>query len=321
MRGELGRGGGAGKGHVDEGVRQGEGERETVEADPARHGPQPGEKGCVLGPLVRVGQPAVGEHLLHDDSEPCVVRARERRGERGLEAVECSLHDVEDALAVDPGLERALERGRRGGAREGQAHRPIGTLAASPQQGAEQGLVVEAARLQGRAVDLVEIEPVAEECTGLRQLGGEAVERQFLLLVHGSLHRPAGRVAVAPLASHGCRLAGNAAFLQPAREELLRSSVAARHVEVADAAGAGGVEQLGRACRERRGRTLGRQVVGTAERDVARPADRGEAEPEARHDEPSRPEWKNRDHDPGRRRRSTTRLRALLAAFASPSDT
>ena len=66
---------------------------------------------------------------------------------------------------------------------------------------------------------------------------------------------------------------------------------------------------------------LGRQVVGTAERDVARPADRGEAEPEARHDEPSRPEWKNRDHDPGRRRRSTTRLRALLAAVASPSDT
>ena len=77
-------------------------------------------------------------------------------------------------------------------------------------------------------------------------------------------------------------VARHAALGEPAREELLGAAVAPRDVDVADAGGAGGVEQLGGARVERVGRALRRQVVRAAERDVAGPPDGGEAEAEAR---------------------------------------
>src|SRR5207245_1281432 len=105
---------------------------------------------------------------------------------------------------------------------------------------------------------------------------------------------PAGRVAVAPFAAHRRRKARDAALREPAREELLRASVAAGHVEVAQACGPCDVEQLRRACVERLGRAPRRQVPASSEGDVARSSDRGEAEPETRDRETRRPEWPDR---------------------------
>ncbi len=119
---------------------------------------------------VRVGQAAVGEHLLHDHAEAGGVRACERAARATARAVEGRLHDVEHALAVDARLERAA-RARaprsaplsvRPTARYAPARRPATSAASSASS-------VEAARLRGRAVDLVEVEPRAERARGSRR--------------------------------------------------------------------------------------------------------------------------------------------------------
>src|SRR5439155_10427512 len=157
-------------------------------------------------------------------------------------------------------------------------------------QGAQQGGVLEASRLRRRAVDLVEVEVRAEERARLGELRREARERELLLLVHGRVHAPARGVAVAPLAPDGERARLHGALAEPARQELLGAPVAARHVEVADAGGARGVEDLRGARVERLGGALAGQVVRATEVDVAGTADRRQAEAEPGHGKPALPE-------------------------------
>src|SRR5579885_3558604 len=110
--GELRRGRRRRERQVDEGKGEHEGERDLIDAEAAGGGEvtEPLEERAILRPRVRGGEPPVGEDLLRDHAEPRVVRGGERRGERGLEAVEGRLHDIEDGLAVDPSLERTGER-------------------------------------------------------------------------------------------------------------------------------------------------------------------------------------------------------------------
>src|SRR5439155_12423084 len=105
-----------------------------------------------------------------------------RGGERGLEAVEGRLHDVEDGLAVGARRPRQLEGARRGGAGEREPDGAVGAGAPALHQGEQQGGVLEAARFGRRAVDLVEVEVRPEERARLRELRREAGERELLLL-------------------------------------------------------------------------------------------------------------------------------------------
>src|SRR2546428_11893993 len=130
----------------------------------------------------------------------------------------------------------------------------------------------------------------AEERACLGELLREARERELLLLVHGRVDAPVRGVAVAPLAPDGDRPGPDGALAEPARQELLRAPVAARHVEVADAGGARGIEELGRARIERRGGALGRQVVAAAQVGVARAADGRQTEAEPGDGKPALPE-------------------------------
>src|SRR5207249_10981074 len=116
-----------------------------------------------------------------DDAEPGLVRCGERGGERGLEAVEGRLHDVEDGLAGGACRPGQREGARRGGTGEREPDGAVGAGTPALHQGAQQGRVFEASRLRRRAVDLVEVEMRAEERARLRELLREAREREFLL--------------------------------------------------------------------------------------------------------------------------------------------
>src|SRR5262249_6104368 len=133
------------------------------------------------------------------------------------------------------------------------------------------------------AVYLVQVEAVAEQAAGLFELLREARMRELLRLVHGRVHPPASRVAVAPLAPDRERLARHASLGEPAGEELLGPPVAPRDVDVADAGGTRGVEEVGRACVQRVRRALSREDPCAAARDVSGTPDRGEAQPEPGH--------------------------------------
>jgi len=144
-------------------------------------------------------------------------------------------------------------------------------------------------------VDLVEIEVGAEEAPAFDELLLEAPERELLLLVNGGCDRPAGGVAVPPLAADGDRLGRDLAGREPVRQELFGASVAACDVEVAHAAPPGGVADLGAAGREGLGSALGREIAVASEGDVAGTANGGEAEPEARDHEARAPERAERE--------------------------
>src|SRR5438552_1305898 len=140
VRGELGGGRGAREHDVDEGLGQHEAERELIDAtaEPAGRLAERAHQARVLGAGVGSRDAPVGERFLHDDAEPGVVRCGERGGERGLEAVEGRLHDVEDGLAVGAGRPRQLEGARRGGAGEREPNGAIGAGTAALHQGAQQ---------------------------------------------------------------------------------------------------------------------------------------------------------------------------------------
>ena len=155
---------------VDEWMRQDEGDGEPVDRHSGRGRVQPGEQHVVLGPVVRVGEPAVGVHLLHDHAQALVVCRREPRTQRRLEDVEGRLDDVEDTLAVDARRERQLECARR---RRTAQRDPDGTEGGTPprlDERDEQRGVAERPRLHRRAVDLVQVHPVAEKRARLREL-------------------------------------------------------------------------------------------------------------------------------------------------------
>src|SRR5947207_2369209 len=126
------------------------------------HAGQPGQdteraqQARVLRAGVGRREAPVGERLLHDDAEPGVVRSGKRGGERGLEAVEGRLHDVEDGLTVDACRPRQREGARRGGTGEREPDGAVGAGTPALHQGAQQGGVFEASRLRRPAVDLAE---------------------------------------------------------------------------------------------------------------------------------------------------------------------
>src|SRR5437667_222562 len=140
VRGELGGGRGAREHDVDEGLGQHEGERELIDAtaEPAGRLAERAQQARVLRAGVGRCEAPVGERLLHDDAEPGVVGGGEGSRERGLEAVEGRLHDVEDGLAVGAGRPRLLEGARRDGAGEREPDGAIGAGTAALHQGAQQ---------------------------------------------------------------------------------------------------------------------------------------------------------------------------------------
>src|SRR6185369_3709729 len=173
--------------------------------------------------------------------------------------------------AVDARRERELERAIGGGAGERETERATAARAARPDHRGEQRRVRQTAGLRGGAVDLVEVELPAEQRGALVELRGEALQRELLLLVDGRLDVPAGRVPIPPLAADGDVVRRDCARGEPARQELLRPSVAAGRVEIADAEPPGVVAERRGAFGERRGRADGRQIAGAAQVDVAGP--------------------------------------------------
>ena len=67
---------------------------------------------------------------------------------------------------------------------------------------AEHFAVLEHAALEGRRVDLVEAEPVAQKRTALGQLVAEMRERVVLYLIHVGADLPVGDIAVTPFGPH-----------------------------------------------------------------------------------------------------------------------
>src|SRR5262249_36117266 len=100
----------------------------------------------------------------------------------------------------------------------------------------------------------------------------------------------------APLRADGAGVAGYRPLAEPAREELLRPTVAPRDVDVADARRTRRVEEVGAAGPERFRRAHPGQVVVAAEVDAAGPSDGGEAEAETRDGETRRAERRGRHH-------------------------
>src|SRR5262249_43417764 len=148
-------------------------------------------------------------------AQPRRPRGGERRGERGLEAVERRLDRVEHALAVALRGECELERAGRRRAAQREADRAVGAAAAPVDERGEERPVLQRTGLGRRAVDLVEREAVAEERARLPELRGEARERELLLLVHGGVDAPGGGVAVPPLAPDRDAVARNAPLGEP----------------------------------------------------------------------------------------------------------
>lgn len=140
-------------------------------------------------------------------------------------------------------------------------------------------LVGEGRAVGGHGVDLVEIEPVAEQRLGLGALPLERGEAVVLDLVRLGVDAPVGGVGVAPLAADDdITCLGTSG--QPGAEELLGAAVGAGGVEVADALGVGGVEQFMGALAQGVDAPVLGQVPVAVEIDVAGPADRGQAEPD-----------------------------------------
>ncbi|GAA3307869.1 hypothetical protein GCM10020295_68050 [Streptomyces cinereospinus] len=140
-------------------------------------------------------------------------------------------------------------------------------------------LSVRAGLSGGHRVDLVQVEPVAEQPGALGALPFEGGEAVVLDLVPLGVGGPAGGVGVAPLAADD-DVVDLGVRVQPVGEELLGAAVGAGDVDVAHALGVGGVEEVVGAGAQRLDAAVLSEVAVPAEGDVAGAADGGEAESE-----------------------------------------
>ena len=120
-----------------------------------------------------------------------------------------------------------------------------------PTQGAQDGPILEDPALEGRGMDLVERQPVAEDRPGLRELAPERGQRVILDLVDRGVETPGADIRVAPFRTDrrddGIRRTG----VEPGTEELLGEAVGSGDVDITDAGRDRHVEQLVRPSSER----------------------------------------------------------------------
>src|SRR5207237_7456803 len=124
--------------------------------------------------------------------------------------------------------ERERARGRRAAQRE--ADGAVRSGAPSVEERVQQRRVLDG--LRRGAVDLIEVQTIAEQRAGLCELGHEARDRELLLLVDGRVDAPVRGVAIAPLAADGEVGTVHRALAEPAGEEGLGPAVAACSVDV-----------------------------------------------------------------------------------------
>ena len=144
--------------------------------------------------------------------------ALERRASRALVQVPGRLNGVEQSQ-----LERSVDcvgLARAGG---GETDRNPG-VAKRPELGNQLG-IVEHAALNGRRMDLIEVEAVSQKRLGLGKLSAEPFDTEILLLLHGSIHVPVAGVGIAPLrADHEC-VGVRPARRKPRRQKRLGQAV------------------------------------------------------------------------------------------------
>src|ERR1039457_2572184 len=121
---------------------------------------------------------------------------------------------------------------------------------------------------------------MTEQRARLAVLSLEGRERKILDLLHRRGRVPPSDVSVSPLRSDD-NVAGAAPIRDPATEKLLRRSVGARHIDIADAVRIRGVEHLPGACAKCVPRTVGAEIAGAIGRDVRGPPDRREPDTDA----------------------------------------
>src|SRR3954470_20581419 len=224
---------------------------------------------------VRLGEPAVGHALLDDHREAGVVGLGEGGGGRGLQGVVRRLDGTEERLAVDRHGEGRADRVRLGGAAGGEADR--GALGGRLGEPRVEFLVGEGRAVRGHRVDLIQVQAVAEQFGGFAALAVVGLDTVVLDLVLLGVGGPVGGVGVAPFAADD-HVVDTGVPGEPVREELLGAAVGAGHVEVADALEVGGVEEFVGAGAEGFHAAVGSEVFVSAEVDVARASDGGEAE-------------------------------------------
>src|SRR5918992_3752379 len=126
-------------------------------------------------------------------------------------------------------------------------------------------------------MDLVEREPIAQQRAGLRVLAPQRGDGEILDLVLLRVDAPAGGVRVAPFRTDGD--VSGPTTVEPRREELLRPSVRAGRVEIADPGLVGRVQHRVRIPLHRIDAGVPAEVVAVPEVDVPGPPERGEPEP------------------------------------------
>ncbi len=259
-------------------------QRELVQraSKPARLRLQDGAAGGERRVVVARCQPAVGQCLLDDDANACLVRGGQRAGERRLEDVPGSLDGVEEPHAVALDGHRPFERLARAGPAQGQPDGPA-ALGAQRRQRVEHVVALEDAGVERRRVDLIQGEPPVEDRGRLAGLTLQGRQRVILDLVDVGVHRPARGIGVAPLRADGQFAALALARPQPVREELLSAPIGTRRVDVADAGGPGGVEHRGGMVAHRGHVIVALEVGGVAEVDIARPAERRQSQTQPAH--------------------------------------
>src|SRR5215218_224250 len=287
LRGELELGGGqvglqlvggdgAGEDDVGPGVGEHGGQGDGVGADVVGGGDAGEGVGCRAAAVG--GQAAVGDRLLDDHAPAGAAGLGQGPAGRGFQEVPGGLDAAEGGLAGGGELQGAADGRGLGGAAGGQAD--LQALVAEAGQLVQDRPVLKDAAVEGGRVDLVEVEVVAEQGSGLGRLAGQGGEGVVLDLVGVGVHAPVADVGVAPFGADGDLGRVEVAGAQPGGEELLGPAVGAGRVQVADAGGVGGVQDLVAAALQGLDVAVGAEVAAAAQVDVGGAAEGGQAEPE-----------------------------------------